>query len=137
MEPQKQDRALTQRVKQFDESKLKRIVGLLGILGIRRQAKLGPEDYQVFAANLVEFELEDIQAGFEELSKRPREEGETAFPSLGTLLLYIKGARGRRREKEREQAEKSSGLEDAFEAARVKRETEYNLRKLSQKTAMP
>jgi hypothetical protein len=53
------------------------------------------------------------------------------------LLLYIKGARGRRREKEREQAEKRSGLEDAFEAARAKRETEYNLRKLSQKTAMP
>lgn len=137
MEPQRQDRALTQRGKQFDESKLKRIVGLLGILGIRRQAKLGPEDYQVFAADLVEFEIADIQSGFEELGKRPREEGETAFPSLGTMFLYVKGARGRRREVERNQEEKREELESAFDAERIKRETTYNLRKLSEKVAMP
>lgn len=80
-----------------EPSKQSRIVLLLAQLGIRRQAKLDPEDYQVFAADLSNYALGDIRTGFKNLASRPRREGETAFPDLGTMLHEIDNAARARR----------------------------------------
>lgn len=76
-------------------SKKSKIVMLLAQLGIRRQAKLDKEDYQVYANDLVHYELEDIEAGLVALP--PKRDGQTAFPDVDTVLESIRGViRGRR-----------------------------------------
>ncbi len=44
----------------------------------------------MFAQDLERFPLEDIEAGLGKIGLRPREEGETAFPDMGTMLHAIK-----------------------------------------------
>lgn len=91
---EKPNLALTQRTQPSKQSK---IVEMLAILCIRRQAKLSSQDFQVFAADLEEFELQDIEVALERLGKNPRTEGETAFPDCGTLLLACRTERSKRR----------------------------------------
>jgi hypothetical protein len=65
------------------------IVPLLSKLGIRRQAKLDKQDYDVFAEDLVHFQIQDIEAGLDDLAKFPRRDGETAFPELPRMKQAI------------------------------------------------
>jgi hypothetical protein len=74
------------------EEKLNEIVSLLAKLGVRRQAKLAPADYLVFAEDLMDFEMMDIQSGLESLSSRPRNEGETAFPEVAVMVAEVQAA---------------------------------------------
>lgn len=90
---EKQSKALTQHEK---PSKQSRIVAMLAILGIRRQAKLSSQDYQVLAADLEEFDLPYIALALERIGKTPRPEGEPSFPAVGTLILAIRDAHPRR-----------------------------------------
>lgn len=43
----------------------------------------------MFAADLEEYEMQDIEAGLTHLGKRTRREGETAFPDMGTMRAQI------------------------------------------------
>lgn len=56
---------------------------------MRRQAKLEPEDYLVLAEDLERFDLQDVRQGLEDIGRRPRREGETAFPESGRLIQAV------------------------------------------------
>lgn len=78
------------------------------ILGTRRQAKLESEDYQVYAADLEEYELEDVKEILEKIGKSPRQQYESAFPEIGKILDALDTmitARRRAERKAREEAE--------------------------------
>lgn len=78
-------------------SKHSRIVQLLTVLGIRRQAKLDTEDYLVYATDLEKYDLLDLEIAMHLLSSRPRAEGETAFPELAMIEEAVRGvARSRK-----------------------------------------
>lgn len=63
---------------------------------MRRQAKLDPEDYLVMAEDLMGFALEDVEEALDKLGKTEREAGETAFPSVGTMLAACNKVRERK-----------------------------------------
>jgi len=131
-------KALTQH---GESSKKSKIVALLAILGVRRQAKLDDEDYKVFASDLEEYELADIEAGLSQIGKRPRDEGETAFPSLGTMLAAIKLARRQRCDRESEEYRRRQDEEDAAKvraerAAGVWKKTDEEIAKAAQKISI-
>lgn len=91
------DIALT---RQPELSKRSKIVALLTAFGIRRQAKLDTADYKLFSADLEHLEMTDLEDALRVLSLKPRAEGQTAFPDLGTILEAVRGvsrARGDRR----------------------------------------
>ena len=109
---------------------------------MRRQAKLDPEDYQVFAADLEEYDLRDIEAGLTALGKEPRRERDTAFPSLGTLTSAIKIARRMRRDAEyaahwRKQNADYESKVRAERAAGTWNKTDEEIAQLTTKVAMP
>jgi hypothetical protein len=83
------DKALTQR---SELSKKSKIVILLTALGIRRQAKLDVEDYLLYASDLESYEMADLENAVGELAKKPRAEGQTAFPDIATILEAVRGA---------------------------------------------
>jgi hypothetical protein len=92
---------LTKRSQSFGlEDKLTGIVQLLTKLGIRRQAKLGTADYLVLAEDLTRYELPDVQVAFDAIAERPRAEGETAFPDVGTLKMECRRVKVARRDSE-------------------------------------
>lgn len=124
---EKPETALQQR---REPSKQSRIVGLLAILGIRRQAKLDPEDYQVFAADLEQFEWQDIESGLTALGHRKREPGETAFPDGPTMQEEIKTHRNTRKAKDRVEAERKA--EEEYRA-KITAERESDARELQEK----
>jgi hypothetical protein len=108
---------------------------------VRRQAKLDDEDYKVFASDLEEYELADIEAGLSQIGKRPRDEGETAFPSLGTMLAAIKLARRQRCDRESEEYRRRQDEEDAAKvraerAAGVWKKTDEEIAKAAQKISI-
>lgn len=86
-------------------SKISRIVQLLTVLGIRRQAKLDKEDYQVFASDLESCDLGDIETALNLIASKPRAEGETAFPDVATIMEAIRSAARVRRAPAKTQAE--------------------------------
>lgn len=79
------------RLRQSSERTEKRndVVSLLAKLGIRRQAKQAAEDYLVMADDLLSYDLADIAAGLDVIGKRVREQGETAFPDVPTMLEAV------------------------------------------------
>lgn len=62
---------------------------MLSKLGVKRQAKLDKQDYDIYAEELVRFDLGDIDAACIDLAKYPRKDGETAFPELPRLKQAI------------------------------------------------
>lgn len=78
----------TVSMQQKQPSKKSKIVMLLTVLGVRRQAKLDKEDYLIFAADLEKYELDDIEAALESL--RRRLEHQTAFPDVDTIERAIR-----------------------------------------------
>jgi hypothetical protein len=88
-------------------SKHSRIVRLLSVFGIRRQAKLDTEDYLVFATDLESYELTDIETALNLLSSKPRAEGQTAFPESIVIQEAVRGViRSRRPSVEQEAADR-------------------------------
>jgi len=115
----RQDRASTQPP---ELSKHSRIVLLLSAFGVRRQAKLDQQDYQVYASDLEPFNLEDIEAVLRRLSEKPREEYEPAFPDLATIVHAIKNrqqARETRIRPEQLRPEARQAIADAEEYKRL------------------
>lgn len=72
-----------------------------------RQATISSATLELYSSRLVDYQLEDVREGLTKLSLRPRAEGETAFPDLGTVIGAVKDARRDRRiaEEQREQRE--------------------------------
>ena len=90
-------RPSTQLAQPNELSKLSKIVMLLGTLAIRRQAKLTDQDYQVFASDLEHFDLIDLETAMLGIAKKPRGEGETAFPEIQAIVEAAqKASRDRR-----------------------------------------
>jgi hypothetical protein len=71
-----------------------------------RAAKLTVEILQSYSVRLARENVEDVVAALGIIAERPRKEGETALPDIGTILAEVK-AQGRIREaKERKQHSK-------------------------------
>jgi len=113
----KPNQALTQQSQQSQPSsgamKKIAIVGLLTKLAVRRQAKLSPQDYLVLAEDLLPYEASDIETALDQLGRRPRREGETAFPDLGSIEEEVRAIRSERRACEAKERERQQLLEEA------------------------
>ena len=75
-----------------------------------RQASVSNATLELYSSHLAHFQLEDVREGLRKLSLRRRQEGETAFPDLATVLDTVDDARRDRRiaeenEKKREAEE--------------------------------
>ena len=70
------------------------VTGLLAKMAMCRQAgKLDPETLELFTQYLLPLDLRAFQVAMKNLSTSERQEGETAFPSLGTILVAMDEAR--------------------------------------------
>lgn len=79
-----------------EEKKEREIMKLLTKLNVRRQARLGTPDLVIYAEDLMGFEVQDIEAAVNDLTSKPRADGETAFPETAVLLGAVKTANLRR-----------------------------------------
>ena len=77
-------------------SKPSKIVAMLNELGVRRRASLSTQEYQVFAMDLVRFELCDVDAGLMSLVDLKPNEFEGTFPGTFRLVEAVKMARALR-----------------------------------------
>lgn len=68
---------------------------LLTLMACFRQAKIDRETLELFTAYLLPLDLRAFQVAMATLSESERAEGETAFPSLGTILSAMEEARER------------------------------------------
>lgn len=71
------------------------------ILAEARQAEVSAETLKVYSKALDLFQVVDIEVAVANLALRERRDGETAFPSLGTLVTGVKEARERRAERDK------------------------------------
>lgn len=78
----------------------------LGKMAIRRQAQIGEAEFAVYSEDLMSYELDDIAGVLDELGKSVREEGETAFPSIGTILKKVRRIVAMRKQDEQRRKEK-------------------------------
>ena len=68
---------------------------LLTLMACFRQAKMDRETLELFTAYLLPLDLRAFQGAMAMISASEREEGETSFPSLGTILAAMEEARER------------------------------------------
>ena len=68
----------------------------LTALATARQATLSRDTLILYASEICDFREDDVSKAIRKIAVRPREEGETAFPDLGTLLKAIKSERSER-----------------------------------------
>jgi hypothetical protein len=69
---------------------------LLNFLADSRQAKVTDSTYKTYIPILMRFYAIDLRDAVETLALRERRDGETAFPSLATVVSLTKGIAGRR-----------------------------------------
>lgn len=48
------------------------------------------EDYLLYASDLESYEIGNLETAFQNLAMKPRAEGETAFPDIGTILEAVR-----------------------------------------------
>lgn len=60
-----------------------------------RQAKLDDITLQLFSKALVGYDMRAFQVACDNLKNTPRQEGETAFPDFGTILIEMDACRER------------------------------------------
>ena len=73
----------------------------LAQLAIRRQApKLSQDDYVVYVADLMPYEMADIEAVCLQVGRAERQDVETSFPTIGRLLGLVKREAAARRDAE-------------------------------------
>lgn len=77
------------------------LVMMLHGMALCRQAAVNAETFTVYAKHLARFPAECVKEAIEALSRRPRGEGETAFPDLGTVEAAVREAVGKRNAAER------------------------------------
>lgn len=77
--------------------KLVWISAQLTILAEARQAAITSDTLKLYASALTRFQPEDIGAGIKSLMIVRRQDGETAFPDLGTCIAAVNAAIGNRR----------------------------------------
>jgi hypothetical protein len=66
---------------------------LLTTMACFRQAKMDRETLELFTAYLLPLDLRAFQVAMATISTSERKDGETAFPSLGTILAAMDEAR--------------------------------------------
>lgn len=69
---------------------------LLNFLADTRQAKVTDSTYKTYIPILMRFYAVDLRDAVETLALRERRDGETAFPSLATIVSLAKDIAGRR-----------------------------------------
>lgn len=91
-----------------------RVMAALKRMAVYRQAETGPQTFAAFTLALADarFEVEDIESACRDLERAARAEGETAFPSLGTLRGRIDKAARLRRSQSRALAALPSGPDE-------------------------
>ena len=125
-----------QRRSQSDEDAGDRIVILLTRLSYARQVTADANVLAYFAGELERFNYLDVESAIELLCKTRRQDGETAFPDLATMIEAVEAAARSRRIAEAKQARKLSeeeerrhreahpeeyvSVKEIFDAARVK-----------------
>jgi len=80
-------------MQQSQSSKEDAIEVLLTGLSTARQAKIGDAEFDLYVPALMKYDLTIIHAAIVALSLKPRADGETAFPALGTILAAVRDAR--------------------------------------------
>jgi hypothetical protein len=80
-------------------NKTEQIKGLLRLLAEARQSDVSSETLRVFSRSLERYELDDISVAVGALGVQERQQGETAFPALATILSAVKGESIRRKER--------------------------------------
>lgn len=125
-----------------DASHRDAIMVLLAKLGVRRQARLDPLDYSIFAEDLAKYDLADVEAGLERL--KHREEYEPAFPDLGLMetnidaVIRLRKAEARRAvEAAREAAEAQHRIDHTEEYVPVRDVWKDVMERVGNRMAMP
>ena len=80
-------------------NKVEQIKGLLRLLAEARQSDVSTETLRVFSRSLERYELDDISVAVGALGVQERQQGETAFPALATILSAVKAESIRRKER--------------------------------------
>jgi hypothetical protein len=75
----------------------------LTLLALARQGEVSKEILKLYCSEICSFREDDISVAIRRLALRPRREGETAFPTLGTLYAAIRHEQFEREEHERKQ----------------------------------
>lgn len=91
-EPSKEQMAISPHSQQQQQA----LMGMLAILAEARQAPISAQTLQVYSSRLTRYDLQDIQAAFDLLAITRRQEGETAFPDLGTVDEAVRYQRKQR-----------------------------------------
>lgn len=71
-------------------------VNLLTVLAEARQASISEQTYLVYSKALAEHDLRDLENAITSLSRREKRDGETAFPSLGSIEAEVSKAKRKR-----------------------------------------
>lgn len=69
--------------------KKKEIARALANMGLFRQAAMEKRTIHLYAERLAELELEDVLSALKAIEDLPRDEGDTAFPSMGVILKMV------------------------------------------------
>jgi len=77
---------------------LSQIKKLLFILAESRQATVAVSTYTVYSKGLESYRIEDIETAIAYFAQQERREGDTAFPSLGSLVGQVKASKQHRTE---------------------------------------
>ena len=69
---------------------------LLIVIAEARQASVTAETLRVYGKALASHAVQDVRSGLVQIAQRPKREGETAFPDLGTVLQAVSAAQRER-----------------------------------------
>lgn len=96
--------------KRLDPQLRSSLAKLLTGLAEARQGAVSKETLVLYSAHLSEFDPADVQRVARNLARRKREEGETAFPSLGELLQPLELARKLKAQEDRAASERQEQI---------------------------
>ena len=77
----------------------------LALLATARQATVSRDTYLLYASEISDYPEDEISRAIRKFALRPREEGETAFPDLGTFVQAVKYEGRERRERQAQERE--------------------------------
>jgi hypothetical protein len=79
------------------------VIKALTFLATARQASVTRDTLLLYASELQELREDDVSVAIRQIATAPREEGQTAFPDLGTLLRKVQAEKHRRERHERDE----------------------------------
>jgi hypothetical protein len=88
------------------------VVKRLALLATARQVMIERDTFVLYASELIGYREDDVSVAIRRLALRPRQQFETAFPSLGDIVEAVQCEEFRRSEHERRERENAARHEE-------------------------